>query len=59
MLASSSKRARSSMMTVTSLSGLRRGHQRIDDRRVIAGPIERLLDREHARIGWRPGAAGP
>ena len=32
------------------LAGLRGRHQRIDDRRLIAGAIQRLLDREHARI---------
>ena len=32
------------------LAGVRGGDQRIDDRRIVAGAIERLLDREHLRI---------
>ncbi len=33
------------------LAGVRGGDQRIDDRRLIAGAVQRLLDREHARVG--------
>ena len=35
------------------LAGLRRRHQRVDDVRLIAGAIQRLLDRQHHRIGRR------
>ena len=35
------------------LAGLRGGDQRIDDRRLVAGAIQRLLDREHVRIRGR------
>ena len=32
------------------LAGLRGGDQRVDDRRFVAGAVQRLLDGEHARI---------
>ena len=35
------------------LAGVRRRDQRIDDRRIVAGAVQRLLDREHLRIGGR------
>ena len=35
------------------LAGLRRRHQRVDDVRLIAGAVQRLLDRQHARVGGR------
>ena len=38
------------------LAGARRVDQRIDDRRLRAGAIQRLLDRQHVGIGCRPGA---
>ena len=49
MFASSSKRARSSTIDRDVLAGLRGGDQRVDDRRFVAGAVQRLLDREHAR----------
>ncbi len=33
------------------LAGLRRVDQRVDDRRVPGGPVQRLLDRQHVRVG--------
>ena len=33
------------------LAGLRGGDQRVDDRRFVAGAVQRLLDGEHARVG--------
>ena len=53
MFASSSKRARSSTMTVTSLPALRRRDQRVHQRRVVPGAVQGLLDGQHLRIGGR------
>ena len=54
MFASSSKRARSSMMTVTSLPACAASDQCADDRRVAAGAVQRLLDGEHLRVARPP-----
>ena len=50
MFAASSKRARSSMSTVTSLPAFAAGHETLRERRVRRRPVERLLDREHVGI---------
>ena len=50
MFFSSSKRAFSSTSTVTCLPASAAATQRARDRRVLAGPVERLLDRQHARV---------
>ena len=53
MFACSSKRALISTTTSTCLPASRGVDQRVDDRRVTAGAVERLLDREHVRVGGR------
>ncbi len=50
MLVSSSKRARSSTIGGDRLAGLRRLDQRLDDRAVAAGAIQRLLHRDHVGV---------
>ena len=35
------------------LAGIGRGHERIDQRRIVAGAVERLLDGQHLRVGRR------
>ena len=40
------------------LARLSRRDQRIDDRRLLAGPVERLLDRDHVRVLGRLAQEG-
>ena len=53
MFACSSKRALISTSASTCLAGLGGVDERLDDRAVTAGAVERLLDGEHVRVGGR------
>ena len=53
MLASSSKRAFSSIIAVTDLPASAASASSRDDRAVVAGAVERLLDRDDRRVARR------